>query len=387
MKGRDARGQSADRGRGRNGRGGRVLARPPPRTGTVAAIKAYLDVVPGKEVNPGIVTDWVNKFRDYVVTVCETSRINLIFGIDATLGDYPQLQEPPLPNEDSTKFEIKKWEISYAKYIQDVDKLEADKLKVFGLMVGQISENSKNRIKETDVGAIAMEQQDSRLLLSAILSTHLTDNRLGAEYNLYKIEQAFSRYVMEPGDSLAFYYQRFRALLSGVQKAYTRAKLESPDTSYRDVQLALRFTIGLNSSHTPYKQYYEDGLKDWPESLVDAFSEASKFKPRTAGSGNPGDIGRANAFAMRGRGRGRGRGRRSSIGSGRMSDSRSGAYGESAGGTSGGPSEYGTRKGACHTCGESGHYSFECKPSENGNNAKAGANTVQSDSSGRGKGK
>jgi hypothetical protein len=189
-------------------------------------------------------------------------------------------------------------------------------------MVGQISENSKNRIKETDAGAIAVEQQDPRILLSAILSTHLTGNRLGAEHNLYKIEQAFSRYVMEPGDSLSFYYQLFRALLSGVQEAYTRAKLEPPDTSYRDVQLALRFTIGLNSSYTPYKQYHEDGLKDWPESLVDAFSEASKFRPRTAGSGNPGDIGRANAFAMRGRGRGRGRGR--SIGSGRTSRNRPG---------------------------------------------------------------
>jgi hypothetical protein len=73
-------------------------------------------------------------------------------------GDYPELQEPPLPNEDSSKFEIKKWEIAYAKYIKDVDKLEADKLKVFGLMLGQISENSKNRVKETDTGATAMEQ-------------------------------------------------------------------------------------------------------------------------------------------------------------------------------------------------------------------------------------
>jgi hypothetical protein len=127
-------------------------------------------------------------------------------------------------------------------------------------MVGQISENSKNRIKGTDAGSIAMEQQDPQLLLSAIFSTHLTDNRLGAEHNLYKIEQAFSRYVMEPGDSLAFYYQRFRALLSGVQEAYTRARLEPPDTSYRDVQPALRFAIGLNSSYSPYKQYHEDGM-------------------------------------------------------------------------------------------------------------------------------
>ena len=191
---------------------------------------------------------------------------------------------------------------------------------------------------------------------------------------------------MEPGDSLAFYYQRFRALLSGVQEAYnSRAKVEPPDSSYRDVQLALRFTIGLNSSYSAYKQYYEDGLKDWPQSLVDAFSEAAKFKPRTAGSGNPDDVGRANAFAMRGRGRGRGRGR--SSGRGRNSDNRRGEYGELTGSTSGGPSEYGTRKGACHTCGESGHYSFECKAGNNVNNSKAGASTAQSDSSGHGKGK
>jgi Zinc knuckle len=385
MQGRDARGQSASRGRGRNGRGGRGMARPPPRTGTVAAIGAYLDLVPGKEVNPGVVTNWVNKFREYIVTVCETSRINLIFGIDATLGDYPKLQEPKVPDEDSTKFQIKMWEIAYTKYIKDVDRLETDKLKVFGLMMGQMSENSKNRVKETDSGSIAIEQQDPRLLLTAILATHLTDNRLGAEHNLYKIEQAFHRYIMEPGDSLAFYYQRFRALLSGVQEAYHRAQQDPPDTSYRDVQLALRFTIGLNSSYSTYKQYYEDGLKDWPENLVDAFSEASKFRPRTAGSGNPGDVGRANAFAMRGRGRGRGRGR--NPGRGRGGDSRSGSYGESTGSTSGGPSEYGTRKGACHTCGESGHYSFECRASDGGHGSKTGAGAAQSDFSGHGKGK
>jgi Zinc knuckle len=49
-----------------------------------------------------------------------------------------------------------------------------------------------------------------------------------------------------------------------------------------------------------------------------------------------------------------------------MSESRSGAYGESVGSTSGGPSEYDTRKGACHTCGETGHYSFECRASDSG---------------------
>jgi hypothetical protein len=381
MQGREGKGQPAYRGRGRNGRGGRGMARPPPRNGTVAAIGAYLDLIPGKEVNPGVVTNWVNKFREYVVTVCESSRINLIFGLDATLGDYPELQEPALPNPDCSKFEKKMWEISYSKYIKDKDRLEGDKGKVFGLMLGQMSESFKNRVKETDNGAIAMENQDPRLLLSAILATHLTDNRLGAEHNLYKIEQAFAKYVMEPGDTLQYYHQRFRAYLSGVQEAYVRAQIECPETAYRDLQLALKFTMGLNSSYSAYKQYYEDGLKNWPENLSDALTEASKYKPRGIGSGNPSDMGRANAFTMRGRGRGRGRGRLS--GRGRGADAR----GASSGDYSGTQSEYGTRKGECHTCGEQGHYSFECRAKDTQGGQKMGAGGAQLEPSNHGKGK
>jgi hypothetical protein len=126
------------------------------------------------------------------------------------VGDYPELVEPALPNAECSKFETKRWEIAYSKYIKDKDKLEGDKGKVFGLMLGQMSESSKNRVKETDNRAIAMENQGPRLLLSAILATHLTDNRLGAEHNLYNIERAFAKYVMEPGDTLQYYHQRFR---------------------------------------------------------------------------------------------------------------------------------------------------------------------------------
>lgn len=97
MQGRDGRGFAAIRGRCRNGRGGRGKARPPPRTGTVAAIGAYLDLAPGKEVNPGVATNWVNKFREFVPTVCDTPKISLIIRIDATLGAYPIYVTPELP--------------------------------------------------------------------------------------------------------------------------------------------------------------------------------------------------------------------------------------------------------------------------------------------------
>ena len=119
------------------------MARPPPRTGTVAAIGAYLDLVPGKEVNPGVVTNWINKFRGYIPTVCDTPKLNLIFGMEATLGPYPIYAEPAVPDANCTRFEAKIWETAYAKYIKDVDKFENDKLRVIGLMLGQMSESSK----------------------------------------------------------------------------------------------------------------------------------------------------------------------------------------------------------------------------------------------------
>jgi hypothetical protein len=55
--------------------------------------------------------------------------------VDATLGDYPVLTKPTIAANETNKFEIKMWEIACSKYIEDKDKLEADKGKVLGLAV------------------------------------------------------------------------------------------------------------------------------------------------------------------------------------------------------------------------------------------------------------
>jgi hypothetical protein len=78
----------------------------------------------------------------------------------------------------------------------DKPALETNRVNVYGNMICQISEASKNRIKETVTEGEAMETHDPRLLLQAIISTHLTDNRLGADHNLFKVEQAFNSYSM-----------------------------------------------------------------------------------------------------------------------------------------------------------------------------------------------
>jgi hypothetical protein len=252
--------------------------------------------------------------------------------------------EPAVHDANCTRFEAKIWETAYAKYTKEVDKFENDKRRVFGLMLGQMSESSKNRVKETDAGIVAMLQQNPRLLLSAIISTHLTDNRLRAEHNLYKIENALARYVMEPGDSISFYNQRFRALLSGVEEAYRRANVEGHGNLYREVQQGLKFTVGLNSTYSEYKQYYEDGLKDWPRSLGDAFSEAPSSSR-----------GPDNNWMLRGQMLSPCEGKAAveveavdaTLGEGAAVSPDTGDT-ESSGVPTSGPSEYGTRKGSCY---------------------------------------
>ena len=69
----------------------------------------------GKEIDPGVEISWVNKFREYVVTVCDTPKMNFPFGTDATLGDLPVFTEPTSPEGECMRFEAKIWEISYAK--------------------------------------------------------------------------------------------------------------------------------------------------------------------------------------------------------------------------------------------------------------------------------
>jgi hypothetical protein len=337
------------------------MGRLPARAGAIVEIGSFLDLVPGKEVNPGAVMIWMNKISVYTMTQCE-SKIYMIFGADGTLGKYPVITEPEDPPEDASRVTTKKWETRYAEFNKEKYKLDTDKGKLFGVMLGQMSENSKTRVRETVTGAKALDEHDPRGLLSAILSTHLGDNRLGADHNLYKVEQAFNLYSMQPGDHLPYYYQRFRALRSGVEEAYKRAgrnrQQTEDETTFTKAQLALKFTMGLNASYAIYKNYYEDNIKPWPETLEEAFAEASKFSPRRTAAGNHEGADRANAFATRGRFGGRG-------GRGRGGRSREDHQGRHTAGRSRdespGASAYGTRKGECHHCGAEGHYAYECK--------------------------
>ena len=220
--------QNAGRGRGRNSGGGRFGGRGYVSRGLTPSIGAYLDYEPGREANISYTTLRSKKVSEYVNTICDT-KVATIFGPNGTIGSYHRYAKPKDPqivegdNTVSAKMKMKVWELAYCEYNKTIIKYDIEKRKVFAIMIGQMSESSKNRVSETGDGATAMESEDPRGLLAAIIVTHMHDSRLGVMQNLCKAELAYTSSTMHPGETVIHYYQKSAAILASLEEAHRRA--------------------------------------------------------------------------------------------------------------------------------------------------------------------
>ena len=370
--------RQSGRGRGYFGRGGRGPSGiQSSRTGTNPLVGAYLDLPPGKDILPGAVTKWMSKLKEYSMANCDT-KVSVIFGQDGTLGDYPVFVAPdhPGPFPDPSEYDI--WKIDYADYRKQCNRLEEDKTKLYGIMLGQMSESSKIRVRETLVGEESVTEFDPRKLLQAILATHIGDSTLGLNHQLFNITQKYNNLVMLPYDSLSTYYTNTKSSLSAIEQSYERAGRAGLDENYPEDQMALKFIMGLNHMYDDFKYFYINNLKPWPDTLDQANSEAAKFSPKTksAAHSNAADYERANAFAFTGRGgrsaRGRGypgghKGKTTPNGHWVRDGTESPEGGKSEKGspvavyTASKSPPHGYKRGPCNNCGKYGHFALECK--------------------------
>ena len=179
---------------------------------------------------------------------------------------------------------------------------------------------------------------------------------------------AYETVEMAPNDLLKYYYQRFKALRTGLEDTMRAADAlpeMSPEVTIQHERLAaIKFLNGLNAGYNQFVEYYEHNLKPWPETLEDAYLDMSKVTPRKITQNPPG---KANILATttttaadsaNGKNSGTpGYCRKSNGGRGRGRAGRTGY--ESTG--------YGTRPGSCNHCHEPGHYAYECESNPESN--------------------
>ena len=388
MRGRgDARGQQIAAGRGRFGRRQAESPKTNPRLGMIPDIGAYLDLPRGNVSDPQAVLKWLESMRVYIFANFKSSVTDLI-GLDGVLGEYPKVPPIEEPPEGASATAMKIWDAEITQSVKDKLLLKEEYKKLYGVLLGQMSEASMERIRNTPGGQKAVMDQDPLELLSYVIATHMNNKRYGDIYNITLADNAFYSNKMLPNESLGSYFSRFRTQLFVRQDAYRTAEQELHEHS--DEQLAHRYLVGLNSTYSEYLNLLKNRVIPWPETLADAHADTAHFtltKPSGTASGGPpaSNFERKNVFLA-----GRGGGREGSAGrSGRGRQSGRGS--ENPGGGSEGrtlrerdatpykergvPGEYGTRYGTCHHCQEEGHYAYECR------NGPAGEKTARSPSS------
>ena len=85
----------------------------------------------------------------------------------------------------SNRIAYKRWELELAHNNSFDLKMKYEKTQLFGVMLGPMSEYSKDLIKECEVGRESFTVKCPLKFLKSIVLTHLANIRLGAEESLY----------------------------------------------------------------------------------------------------------------------------------------------------------------------------------------------------------
>ena len=184
----------------------------------------------------------------------------MIFGADGTLGDYPVYALPAQPEEGASVYDTTIWKLERTDYQNNIKTLESDQANLYGAMLGQMSESSKTRVKEVQLGVEAENKFEPRKLLHAILATHIRDSTLGVAHQMYMISQRYSDLVMGTHENLSMYLTNTKSALTAIHQAYEMALRGGLDETYPEGQMAVKFILGLNNTDSEFRSFYTNGL-------------------------------------------------------------------------------------------------------------------------------
>ena len=242
------------------------------------------------------------------------------------------------------------WKLDNKEYRDNKKKFDEHKVKLTGVLLGQMSEASKDQVKTSQDGKDAIENKDPLNLVKAIISTHLTAGKIDNDQNLYAAETNYHRIQMGEYESISAYHRKFEASLSSLRECASRADKQSavPD----DELQSIHFINTLNGNYGAYKESFRRGIISKPISLQDAYEKVVSFGTGRAHYSESREEPRRGTFASFRGGRGDGR-------------SSGGQYGRGAG------------RGACAICKEYGHCKDECPMRKRGDTDEAVSKAVE----------
>ena len=266
-----------------NGQGGRGHGRGQPINPTAQG-KGLIDSLPFLNVKAGSgasgeqVQRWITAMKMY-------SMANFVSGLDRIFdrpeGEYPEFREPERPaagDDDATldPLDVEIWREDFKAYRKNILLLEEHKVKLLGVLLGQMSQSSKDMALKDNRGVEAMDERDPLKLVQAIVSTHLVSSNTDPMLNYYEAETNFrERLRMGDGERIENFYRRVEASVDSLTESAARA---GHDDKVPDQEtLALHFIDRLSSAYGEYRHCVIKGILTRPGTLEEAYRAAVNF--------------------------------------------------------------------------------------------------------------
>ena len=239
-----------------------------------------------------------------------------------TLGDAP---------EEHESWGVKYvWQEEVKQYSRFHRMLSEDKVKLAGVIIGNMGNSTKERLQSTEQGRIALITKDPKDLITSIVATHLAGGvSQSPDRVFYHAVNAYSNIRMGEEETLPSFHQRFNGSVSALRLAATAANEELNVPS--DKTQTQHFIGRLNGRYGDFKENYRRGLITDLDTVADANERAVSYGMDIRRWG----AGRNNFRGVFATGRGRGRGR-------------------------GSPGGKDKSEIECYACGKMGHYANEC---------------------------
>jgi hypothetical protein len=287
-------------------------------------------------VSPHKVQEFLNDIKNYTLQHY-SSGLHKIF---ETGGEYVEPEVPAQPHVDATAVQMKIWENAYKNYSYDKRKFDEDKIKLVGTILGQLSKESVDVIRQTEDGREGIDKQMPLTLIKAIVSTHLILGKVDDEQNLYEARRIYENMRQGEKETLDSYCRRFEAAVASVKEAASRAEME--EECPNEKLQAIHFVRNVNDKYSLFKDNVQRGIIAIDDTVRDALEAAIKFGEGSAYRPISHSESRGVFASTRGRG-GRVRGR-----------------GHGGGRTSYGPSA----KYPCKICNSTDHWAKDCPDGE-----------------------
>ena len=286
----------AGRGDGRNGGRGFGRGRGGPRNNfarydqkmrTVpnASKSPYLNFPIGSAPSPGDVQRFMAEFAVAAALHCPKSGVAKVIRDDGTiLDDYIIREEPAIPEaegEDAdpdAAYIRMRWGNQIKAYDKWVEDFNEEKRTMIALIKSHLGSDSLARVRETEAGRNAIENDDPRALLAQIYTSHNTDHLMEHEHNVVLAERRLHSVQLGEKEGTGMYFNRFKALVQATKDALTNNG-DDPDARMpSEANLAVMFIMGLNAGYRRFKSSFTDGTNEegYPDTLNEAYRRSLK---------------------------------------------------------------------------------------------------------------